>query len=357
MSIVRPLLKSLPKLPAPALWSGQFKGSKTRVSVMTEEIAGSHGDLPELVEVSHFRAERLSSRSIRNILLFASTDLAAQKIQIGGRSIIELYPGPGQLTRSMLLAGANKIMTVDNGDTYQSSLQALVDSSQGRIHHLPWNPISDPYDELVINPKNQAIPGLKTQPWDKVHSELMIVGSLPDTTLGEKVLVDLMLASMERIGIFSLGRIEMFMFCNKDTVKRLLATPGSVSRHKVAVYTEGSSTVTSIMRPGRENFHFPSDYELIHVVPHEKPKLETNLEIADYCLRNLFGSRSHPLNKVIKLLGPGAEILLGRLSFDTSIRVKYMTIEQLNEVAVKFAQWPLRPTILYDEMISEYRKR
>ncbi|KAK3812899.1 MAG: S-adenosyl-L-methionine-dependent methyltransferase [Benniella sp.] len=323
MSIARPLLRSLPKLPAPALWPGQFKGSKTRVSVMTEEIA----------------------------------DLAAQKIQIGGRSIIELYPGPGQLTRSMVLAGANNVMTVENGDTYQSSLQTLVDSSQGRIYHLPWNPLSDPYDELVINPKNQAIPGLKAQPWDKVHSELMIVGSLPNTSLGEKVLVDLMIASMERIGIFSLGRIEMFMFCNKDSVKRLLAAPGSVSRHKVAVYTEGSSIATPIMRPGRENFYFPADYELLHVVPHEKPKIETTLEIADYCLRNLFGSRSHPLNKAIKWLGPGAEILLGRLSFDTSIRVKYMTIEQLNEVAVKFAQWPLRPTILYDDMMPEIRKR
>ena len=36
--------------------------------------------------------------------------------------------GPGQLTRSMVLAGANKVMTVENGDTYQSSLQVPLDN-------------------------------------------------------------------------------------------------------------------------------------------------------------------------------------------------------------------------------------
>ncbi|KAG0334163.1 hypothetical protein BG004_000532, partial [Podila humilis] len=57
------------------------------------------------------------------------------------------------------------------------------------------------------------------------------------------------------------------------------------------------------------------------------------------------------------LLGPGADILLGRLSFDHSIKVKHMTLDQLNEVAVKFEQWPLRPTVLYDDMIMIASKK
>lgn len=58
-----------------------------------------------------------------------------------------------------------------------------------------------------------------------------------------------------------------------------------------------------------------------------------------------------------RLLGPGAEILLGRLSFDHNIKVKHLTLEQLNEVALKFEQWPLRPTVLYDDMIMHESKR
>ena len=49
-----------------------------------------------------------------------------------------------------------------------------------------------------------------------------------------------------------------------------------------------------------------------------------------------------------RTLAPGAEILLGRLSFDSSVEVGNMTVEQLDEVAVKFDQWPLRPRVLFE---------
>jgi len=57
-----------------------------------------------------------------------------------------------------------------------------------------------------------------------------------------------------------------------------------------------------------------------------------------------------------RLLGPGAEILLGRLSFDTDIKVKHLTWEQFNEIAAKFEQWPLRPVALYDDMLLHERR-
>lgn len=49
-----------------------------------------------------------------------------------------------------------------------------------------------------------------------------------------------------------------------------------------------------------------------------------------------------------RTLGPGAEIILSRLSFDPSIDVGDMTVEQLDEVAIKFDQWPLRPRVLFE---------
>lgn len=51
-------------------------------------------------------------------------------------------------------------------------------------------------------------------------------------------------------------------------------------------------------------------------------------------------------------LGPGANILIPRLSFDPSVLVVDMTVEQIDEVAMKFDQWPLRPRNLFDsEMV------
>lgn len=52
---------------------------------------------------------------------------------------------------------------------------------------------------------------------------------------------------------------------------------------------------------------------------------------------------------MVRTLGPGADIILQRLSFDSNIPVGAMSAEQLNEVAIKFDEWPLRPRVLFED--------
>ncbi|GJJ69617.1 hypothetical protein EMPS_01964 [Entomortierella parvispora] len=279
-----------------------------------------------------------------------------------GRSILELYPGPGQLTRSMALAGAKKVVTLEPVEVFQESLKSLELASEGRIQNFQMNPAVHPYDELLeIESKDRgeegrAFPGLKPQPWDKVYPDLALVASIPNSLLGEKLIHDILISAIERMGIFQLGRVEMYMFCSKAAIKRLVAPPGTPSRNRVTIMAEIAAEITPMMAPGLQHFYLPYDYQLLKLVPHEKPKLDTSFEILDFCLRSLFTSKAFSLKKNIKLLGPGAEILLSRLSFDTDIKVKHMTWEQFNEIAAKFEQWPLRPTTLYDDMILHERR-
>ncbi|KAG0321779.1 Dimethyladenosine transferase 2, mitochondrial [Linnemannia gamsii] len=329
MMRTRPLFRSLSPLVSNDLWPTVYKGSRARgqlrVSVMTEEAA--------------------------------NLAAAAMKFEAHpNRSVLEIFPGPGQLTRSMYLAGAKNIVTVENGDIFQSSLKKLEEESEGKIKNYNINPLSDPFDDL-LGPKTNAIPDLIPQEWENIQSNVLLVGTIPNSTLGEKCLHDLLMASSEKMGIFKYGRVEMFMFMFKDASKRLIAPPGTPSRNRVSVLAEAAAEMTQLMRPGAAHFHLPYDYELVRLVPHKIPKLDVSMEVFDFCLRSLFTNKSNPLNKVIKLLGPGAEILLKRLSFDHSIKIKHMTLEQLNEVALKFEQWPLRPTVLYDDMILHEHKK
>jgi hypothetical protein len=40
---------------------------------------------------------------------------------------------------------------------------------------------------------------------------------------------------------------------------------------------------------------------------------------------------------------------LGRLSFDPNINIGEMTASQIDEVAIKFDEWPLRPRVLFED--------
>ncbi|KAG0261291.1 Mitochondrial transcription factor 1 [Actinomortierella ambigua] len=305
---IRPLLKSLPRVAAPELWQTLFKGSKAkgqlRVSVMSEDAAG-----------------------------------------------------PGQWTRSMAMRGANKVITVEPHPSFQASLKTLQDASEGRIVQIQHNPFFEPVEDLLLHPKNGVLNDIRPQSWDNVHTDLVLAGSIPHSMQGEKFLQDLIMSSIEREGIFRLGRVEMFFFCYKDTIKKLSAAPGEMQRHRLGLITEAAMDLKTLYKPGISHFYLPYDYQLLHIVPHSKPKLESSLETLDFCLRSLFAQKSKPLDKVIKLLAPGADILLNRLSFDTNIRIKDMTLDQFNEVALKFDQWPLRPDTLHEDMILQERKR
>ncbi|KAG0178446.1 hypothetical protein DFQ29_003457 [Apophysomyces sp. BC1021] len=72
-------------------------------------------------------------------------------------------------------------------------------------------------------------------------------------------------------------------------------------------------------------------------------------DVFEYVLKHLFVMQKQPLSKMIKTLGPGADIILGRLSFDPKIAIGQMTAKQIDEVAVKFDQWPLRPRVLFED--------
>jgi len=104
-------------------------------------------------------------------------------------------------------------------------IQSLELASEGTIQTFQMNPATHPYDELLESEdkeqgeKGRVFPGLKPQAWDKVYPDLALVASIPNSLLGEKMIHDLLVSSIERMGVFQLGRVEMYMFCSKEAIK------------------------------------------------------------------------------------------------------------------------------------------
>ena len=55
------------------------------------------------------------------------------------------------------------------------------------------------------------------------------------------------------------------------------------------------------------------------------------------------------IDSLFRTLGPGAEIITPRLSFNPDILVGELSVEQIDEVARKFDEWPLRPKVLFED--------
>ena len=53
--------------------------------------------------------------------------------QIEGGTVIEIGPGPGSLTRSLLKHGVKKLIAVEKDRRFKPALETLSDASGGRL--------------------------------------------------------------------------------------------------------------------------------------------------------------------------------------------------------------------------------
>ncbi len=69
-----------------------------------------------------------------------------------GKTVIEVGPGPGGLTRSLLLAGAGKVIAIERDQRLLPALQQIRQASQGRLEIIMADALEVNYDKLAEGP-------------------------------------------------------------------------------------------------------------------------------------------------------------------------------------------------------------
>lgn len=116
------------------------------------DIAHAVDSLPPLREVIASHDLRATKALGQNFLLDMNiTDkIARQAGDMSAHTVIEIGPGPGGLTRSLLRAGAGKVIAIEFDRRAVSALQSLVDVSQGRLQVIEGDALA--VDILALAP-------------------------------------------------------------------------------------------------------------------------------------------------------------------------------------------------------------
>jgi len=103
--------------------------------VSNTDIAAAIDSLPPLREVIAAHELRATKALGQNFLLDMNiTDkIARQAGDMSAHTVIEIGPGPGGLTRSLLRAGAGRVIAIEFDRRAVMALQSLVEASQGRL--------------------------------------------------------------------------------------------------------------------------------------------------------------------------------------------------------------------------------
>lgn len=112
-------------------------------------------DLPPLRDVISTHSLRAEKSLGQNFLLDSNvTDkIARQAGDLSGKTVLEIGPGPGGLTRSLLQTDADKVIAIEFDERAVAALQGLKDAAGGRLEIVQADALKTDLLDLCTGPR------------------------------------------------------------------------------------------------------------------------------------------------------------------------------------------------------------
>jgi 16S rRNA (adenine1518-N6/adenine1519-N6)-dimethyltransferase len=237
---------------------------------------------------------------------------------VDGKTVVEVGPGPGGLTRALLDAGVAKLVAVEMDDRFAAELLNWPEAIAGRlvVHHG---------DALKANMPDLIASAGGVEP-------AMIVANLP-YNVGTPLLIDWLKAGPAG----SSWRGTMVLMFQKEVAQRICAAPDDEHYGRLAVLAHGACRcrIAMVLPPGA--FRPPPKVDSAVVVLEPLPPGEAFADLAalETVAASAFGQRRKMLRVALKTLGGSLapDALLERAGIDGTRRAETLTQAEFRKLA------------------------
>ncbi len=221
-------------------------------------------------------------------------------------TVIEIGPGPGGLTRSLLKSTAAKVIAVERDKRCIPALHELADAYPERLDIIEGD-------------------ALETDIWGLGAAPRRIVANLP-----YNVATPLLIGWLRHLEAFS-GLTLMFQ---KEVAERLAAKPGCKDYGRLSVFTVWLADVRSEFNVSKEAFTPPPKVasSVVSIVPRPKPLVACEWTALETVTAAAFGQRRKMLRSSVKKLGLDLE----SLGITPTARAEELSVEQFCRMALAY---------------------
>ena len=222
--------------------------------------------------------------------------------------VIEIGPGPGGLTRALLMEGAEHVTVIEADERFRPALEDISQAYPDKLSVVMG-------DALKIDPNEIIKDGYK------------IVANLP-YNIATPLLIKWLSQSPIRWDSLTL----MFQ---KEVAQRICAQPGEDAYGRLAVMSNWLAE-TSIEFDVPANVFVPPPKvtsAIVSLIPREQPLARADLSTLEKVTAAAFGQRRKMLRASLKQITPETETILVACNIDPTRRAETLTIEEFCALA------------------------
>lgn len=238
--------------------------------------------------------------------------IAASAGNLNGKTVLEIGPGPGGLTRALLAAGANPLIAVERDHRCVEALQDVVTASSGSLK-IVGN------DALAIDEMELISAHAGTAP-------CLIVANLP-----YNIATVLILKWLTRPQIFA----DIVVMVQKEVAQRLAAPVRSDSYGRLSVMTQWRAEISMLfdLAPGAFTPPPKVTSTVVRITPRKEPSTPADPKAMEVVVRAAFGQRRKMLRSALKSLGKNSTELLEKAGVEETARAEELDIEAFGRLA------------------------
>ena len=230
---------------------------------------------------------------------------------LSGRTVVEIGPGPGGLTRGLLLEGAGRVIAVERDERALPALQQIAGHYPGRLEAHLGDALKTDWPSLLGDER------------------ALIVANLPYGV-----------ATMLLIGWLETepwppGYDRMVLMFQREVAERIVAEPGTKAYGRLAVISQWRTRPRIVMTLKPEAFTPPPKVAsaVVEFVPRENPDPPCSVKILGEVTAAAFGQRRKMLRASLKALTPAPELLLREAGLAPELRGEQLSVADFARLA------------------------
>jgi 16S rRNA (adenine1518-N6/adenine1519-N6)-dimethyltransferase len=241
---------------------------------------------------------------------------------LAGKTVVEVGPGPGGLTRALLLEGAERVVAVERDERCRPALEAIAARYPGRVELHFGDALEADWPALVA--------GARPKP--------VIVANLP-----YNVATALLVGWLETAP-WPPWYGHMVLMFQKEVAERVVAAAGTKAYGRLAVIAQWRTRARLLFTLKPEAFTPPPAVAsaVVALEPVERPQPECPVGTLAKITAAAFGQRRKMLRQSLKALVAEPEALLAAAGLSPTLRGEVLTVSDFARLARTLERWPVR---------------